>query len=128
MSSMTEPTTATTEDTWVERGQEIDSPDRLRDYVAEIRATASHMQTGLGRAAWGALTGRSWLETPNRPGVPEILGEHLEMTITPPGTTAADATLRQSLATLLVALDAVDRATLTVWLAHVAAKDPARTA
>ncbi|WP_033818823.1 hypothetical protein [Kitasatospora sp. MBT63] len=118
------------EDTWVEQGQEISSPDQLRDYVAEIRAAVSHMQTGLGRAAWGALTGRAWLDTPadSRPNVPAIVDDHLEMTVTPVGTTAADAAFRQSLAALLAALDAVDRATLTVWLAQIAAQDPARTA
>ncbi|MFD5468237.1 hypothetical protein ACFWIQ_36325 [Kitasatospora sp. NPDC127059] len=122
--------TAAAEDTWVEQGQEISSPDQLRDYIAEIRAAVSHMQTGLGRAAWGALTGRAWLDTPadDRPNVPTIVDEHLEMTVTPAGTTAADAAFRQSLATLLAALDAVDRATLTAWLAQIAAQDPARTA
>ncbi|MFH8387720.1 hypothetical protein ACH4E7_43745 [Kitasatospora sp. NPDC018058] len=127
---MTDTTIPAVEDTWVEQGQEISTPEQLQQYVSQLRAAASHMQTGLGRAAWGALTGRSWLDTPGdeRPNVPTILSEHLEMTVTPAGMTATDATLRQSLATLLVALDAVDRATLTTWLAQVAAQDPNRTA
>ncbi|MEU8623179.1 hypothetical protein [Streptomyces sp. NPDC048623] len=127
---MTDTTIPTAEDTWVEQGQEVSSPEELREYVAQLRAAVSHMHTGLGRAAYGALKGHPWLETP--PGellnVPEILRQHLEMTITPAGTTAKDATFRQSLAALLVALDAVDRATLTVWLAQTAAQDPDRTA
>uniref|UniRef100_UPI002F919095 hypothetical protein n=1 Tax=Streptomyces virginiae TaxID=1961 RepID=UPI002F919095 len=127
---MTDTTISIAEDTWVEAGQEVNSPEQLREYVAQLRAAVSHMQTGLGRAAWGALTGRSWLDTPadETPNVPDILSQHLEMTVTPAGTTAKDATYRQSLAALLVALDAVDRATLTVWLAQTAAQDPDRRA
>lgn len=36
------------------------------------------------------------------------------MTVTPTGMAAKDAVYRQSIAALIVALDAVDRATLTV--------------
>ncbi|MGO4427238.1 hypothetical protein AB4Z54_53165, partial [Streptomyces sp. MCAF7] len=117
-----------TDDTWVEQGQEISTTADLREYVAAIRAEVSHMQTGLQRAAFGALTGRSWLDTPGgeRPG--DIVGNHLEMTITPAGMTARDAVYRQSLAALVVALDAVDRATLTAWLADINAQDPGRKA
>lgn len=116
------------DDDWVERGMEISTTADLREYVAAIRAEVSHMQTGLQRAAYGALTGRSWLDTPavERPG--DVIGEHLEMTVTPAGMTARDAVYRQSLATLVVALDAVDRATLTTWLADVNAQDPDRPA
>ncbi len=128
MTDITTPTIPIAEDTWVEQGQEVSSPEELREYVAHLRAAVSHMQTGLGRAAYGALTGRSWLDTPGDDRPYNILGDHLEMTVTPAGTTAKDATYRQSLATLLVALDAVDRATLTVWLAQIAAQDPDRTA
>lgn len=123
-------TDITTEDTWVEQGQEVYTPQQLREYVSQIRAAVSHMHTGLGRAAFGALNGRSWLDTPtdDRLNVSEILSERLEMTVTPAGTTATDATFRQSLAALLAALDAVDRATLTTWLAEIAAQEPNRTA
>ncbi|MFI7096739.1 hypothetical protein [Streptomyces lydicus] len=119
-----------TDDTWVEQGQEISSANGLREYVAEIRAQVSHMQTGLSRAAWGALQGRSWIDTPGgeRPNYQDLLREHLDMTCTPPGITAKDAVYRQSLAALLVALDAVDRATLTTWIAEISAQDPNRPA
>ncbi|WP_327419719.1 hypothetical protein [Streptomyces sp. NBC_01233] len=123
---MTDSTITVAEDTWVEAGQEISTPEELRVYVAQLRSTVLHMQSGLGRAAWGALTGRSWIDTPatERQNVPDIISDHLEMTVTPAGTTAKDATYRQSLATLLGALEAVDRATLTVWLAQAAVHDP----
>ncbi|WP_406427809.1 hypothetical protein OHA59_19110 [Streptomyces sp. NBC_01589] len=45
--------------TWVERGQKIGTTNELREYVAAIRAEVHQMQTGLGRAAWGVLKGRS---------------------------------------------------------------------
>lgn len=119
-----------TDDTWVEQGQEVRSTKELREYVAQLRATVSHMHTGLGRAAWGALNGQSWLDTPGgeRPTVSDLLSEHLEMTATPAGMTARDAVYRQSLAALVVALDAVDRATLTAWLADINVQDPERKA
>lgn len=117
-----------TDDTWIERGQEISTTADLREYVAQIRAAASHMQVGLQRAAFGALTGTSWLDTPGGDRPADVLGEHLEMTVTPAGTTARDAVYRQALAALLVALDAVDRATLTAWLADVNVRDPDREA
>lgn len=116
------------DDDWVERGQEISTTTDLREYVAAIRAEVSHMQTGLQRAAYGALTGRSWLDTPGDDRPHNILGDHLEMTVTPAGMAAKDAVYRQSLAALLVALDAADRATLTVWLAEISAQDPDRPA
>ncbi|MEU8765010.1 hypothetical protein [Streptomyces sp. NPDC048659] len=127
---MTDTTITIAEDNWVEAGQEVSSPEELREYVAQLRAAVSHMHTGLGRAAFGALNGRSWLDTPGdeRLAAAEILGDHLEMTVTPAGTKAKDATFRQSLAALQAALDAVDRATLTVWLAQIAAQDPDRLA
>jgi len=116
-----------TDDTWIEQGQEISTTADLREYVAEIRAEVSHMQTGL-RAAFGALTSRSWLDTPGDDRPADILGEHLEMTVTPAGMAAKDALYRQALAALVVALDAVDRATLTAWMADVNAQDPNRRA
>ncbi|MEU3221199.1 hypothetical protein [Streptomyces sp. NPDC006971] len=117
-----------TDDTWVERGHEISTTADLREYVAEIRAEVSHMQTGLQRAAYGAFTGRSWLDAPEGELPADIVGEHLEMTVTPAGMTARDAVYRQSLAALVVALDAVDRATLTAWLADINAREPDRPA
>ncbi|MFC9223197.1 hypothetical protein ACFT8W_21130 [Streptomyces hygroscopicus] len=116
------------DDNWVERGQEISSTTDLREYIAEVRAAVSHMHTGMQRAAFGALTGRSWLDTPGDERPEDILGEHLEMTVTPAGMAAKDAALRQSLAVLVASLDAADRATLTAWLAEIAAADPHRTA
>ena len=118
------------DDTWIEQGQNINSTNELREYVAAIRSEAHHMQTGLGRAAAGALAGRSWNDTPSdeRINHDDLLREHLDMTVTPTGTAAKDAVYRQALASLLVALDAVDRATLTVWLADINAQDPNRPA
>ncbi|MGW5696830.1 hypothetical protein ACWEWX_39915 [Streptomyces asiaticus] len=118
------------DDTWVEQGQKISSTDELREYVAAIRAEVHHMQTGLARAAAGALQGRSWLDTPGdeRANHADVLHEQLDMTVTPTGMAAKDAVYRQSLAALLVALDAVDRATLTAWLADINAQDPDRPA
>ncbi|MFI1769266.1 hypothetical protein ACH41H_45590 [Streptomyces sp. NPDC020800] len=88
------------------------------------------MQTGLSRTAAGALKGRSWLDTPGEERVDhdDLLCDHLDMTVTPAGTAAKDAVYRQALAALPVALDAVDRATLTAWLADVNAQDPNRPA
>ncbi|MGX1632690.1 hypothetical protein ACWGUL_01330 [Streptomyces albidoflavus] len=117
-----------TDDTWVERGQEISTTADLREYISEIRAEVSHMQTGLQRAAVGALTGKPWLDTPWEDKPTDILNEQLEMTVTPTGMAARDAVYRQSLAALIVALDAVDRATLTAWLADINAQDPDRKA
>ena len=118
------------DDTWVERGQEISNTNELREYVSAIRGHVHHMQTGLSRAAWGALNGQCWEDTPGDKHVDydDLLREHLDMTVTPTGMAAKDAVYRQSLAALLVALDAVDRATLTVWLADINAKDPDRPA
>lgn len=115
---------------WIDKGQEISTTDELREYVAALRADVHHMQTGLARAAWGALTGRSWYDTPGeeRPDHDDFLCDYLDMTVTPNGMAAKDATFRQSLAGLLVALDAVDRASLTAWLAQIAAADPERRA
>ncbi|MGW4028227.1 hypothetical protein ACWEFL_02725 [Streptomyces sp. NPDC004838] len=118
------------DDAWIETGQTISSADELREYVSALRAHVHHMQTGVARAAAGALTGRSWLDTPGseRPDHADFLHEHLDMTVTPAGMTARDAVYRQSLAALITALDAVDRATLTVWLADIAQADPDRRA
>ncbi|MFD8516551.1 hypothetical protein ACFV27_37105 [Streptomyces antimycoticus] len=118
------------DDTWIEQGQKISNASELREYVAAIRAEVHHMQTGLARAAAGALNGRSWLDTPGdeRASHGDVLHEQLDMTVTPAGMAAKDAVYRQSLAALLVALEAVDRATLTVWLADISAKDPNRPA
>lgn len=117
-----------TDDTWIEQGQEISTTADLREYIAAIRGEVSHMQTGLQRAAYGALTGRSWLDIPVDDRPADILGKHLEMTATPAGMAARDAVFRQALATLVAALDAVDRATLTAWLADINAKDSDRRA
>ncbi|CAL9668774.1 hypothetical protein SUDANB145_07304 (plasmid) [Streptomyces sp. enrichment culture] len=118
------------DDTWIEQGQNISTPNELREYIAALRAEVHHMQTGLARAAAGALSGRAWNNTPGdeRPNHDDLLRDHLDMTATPTGMAAKDAVYRQSLAALLVALDAVDRATLTVWLADINAKDPNRPA
>ncbi|WP_371794071.1 hypothetical protein [Streptomyces sp. NBC_01718] len=118
------------DDTWVERGQQIGITSELREYVAAIRAEVQHMQTGLGRAVWGVLKGRSWLDTPGdeRFDHADFLRGQLDMTVIPAGMAAKDAVYRQSLAALLIALDAVDRAALTAWLADVNAKDPDRPA
>ena len=116
-------------DEWVEHGQKISSAEELREYVTRIRAEVSAMQSGLSRAAFGALTGRAWIDSlGKRLSVQDMLHEHLEMTVTPPGLAAKDAVYRQSLATLLAALETVDRATLAAWLADVSAQDPNRTA
>lgn len=117
-----------TDDTWIERGQEISTTTDLREYIAAMRAEISHMHTGILRAAHGALTGRSWLDTPGDERSADIVADHLEMTVTPAGTPAKDATLRQALAVLATTLDSADRATLTAWLAEIAAADPHRTA
>ncbi|MFF6860308.1 hypothetical protein ACFY9H_33625 [Streptomyces bacillaris] len=115
-------------DTWVERGHEISASEELREYVAEIRGQISHMQTGLTRAAFGAVTGRSWIDTPGDERPRDVLGDHLEMTVIPAGTSARDAVHRQALAALVAALDAADRAALTAWLAEVNRVDPDRQA
>ncbi|MFC8237277.1 hypothetical protein [Streptomyces sp. NPDC057284] len=88
------------------------------------------MQTGLGRAVWGVLKGRSWLDTPGdeRFDHADFLRGQLDMTVIPAGMTAKDAVYRQSLAAPLVALDAVDHAALSAWLVGVNAKDPDRPA
>ncbi|MET8534359.1 hypothetical protein ABZV67_21085 [Streptomyces sp. NPDC005065] len=118
------------DDTWVEQGEKIGTTNELREYVTAIRAEVHHMQTGLGRAAWGVLRGRSWLDTPRdeRFDHADVLREQLDMTVTPAGMAAKDAVYRKSLAALLVALDAVERVTLTAWLADINAKDPDRPA
>lgn len=118
------------DDDWVETGEKVSSAEELREYVSELRATVHHMQTGLVRAATGALAGRSWIDTPGeeRANHDDGLREQLDMTVTPSGMAAKDAVYRQSLAALVVALDAVDRATLTVWLADINGQDPDRPA
>lgn len=112
-------------DTWIDQGQAVATSAALRAYVATLRAEVHHMHTGLSRAVWGVLTGRPWIDTPGteRRGYADVL-HAVDMTVTPAGLHAKDATYRQSLAALFVALDAVDRATLTVWLADTAAADP----
>jgi hypothetical protein len=116
---------------WTDTGNEISTMGELSEFVTLLRAEVHHMRVGLSRAAWGALNERPWIKTPaegqSRPNDEDIL-HALNMTVTPAGTAAKDATLRNSLATLLVALDAVDHAALTVWLARVNAEDPDRTA
>ena len=116
---------------WTDTGNEISTMGELSEYVTLLRAEVHHMRVGLSRAAWGALNGQPWIKTPaeggSRPNDEDILSA-LDMNVTPAGTTAKDATLRHSLATLLTALDAADHAALTVWLAKVTAEDPNRTA
>lgn len=116
---------------WTATGNEISSLDELSEFVTLLTAEAHHMRVGLSRVAWGALTGTPWLKTPEdgqqRPdddGIMSILNMH----VTPAGTTAKDALLRQSLASLITALDAVDQAGLAVWLAKVNSQDPDRKA
>ncbi|MDT0435636.1 MULTISPECIES: hypothetical protein [Streptomyces] len=116
---------------WVDHGGTVRSMDELHHLVARMGTDVHHMRTGLARAAWGALRGRAWSADPvdgqARPSAEDVLGS-LRMRITPAGMTAKEAAMRQSLATLLAALDAVDEATLTVWLARISASDPYRTA
>ncbi|MFJ8746700.1 hypothetical protein ACIRL2_46095 [Embleya sp. NPDC127516] len=118
-----------TDETWIERARAIDGTGELRKYVAEIRAEVLRVRTGLAFAAWGALGRRAWRDTPvdERPD-PDVLLRGLETTTVPPGTPARDAVYRQSLAALLVTLDAADRAALTAWLAGINAHDPDWTA
>ncbi|MER6605649.1 hypothetical protein ABT282_06980 [Streptomyces sp. NPDC000927] len=118
------------DDTWIEQGQQISNTNELREYIADIRASAHHMQTGLARAAWGALNGYSWDNTPYSERVKheEFVRQDLDMTVPPSGMTARDALYRQSITALLAALDTVDRATLAAWLADVNAQDPDRPA
>ncbi|MFK0288325.1 hypothetical protein ACIQVL_48815 [Streptomyces sp. NPDC090499] len=117
-------------DDWTETGQEIRSPSEFLEYLSRIRAEAGHMGTGLARGYWGATNGQAWVDRANgvKPPTAREIAESLDMTVTPPGTTALHATYRQSLAGLLAALEAVDKAALTAWLAHVAVLDPNRTA
>lgn len=117
-------------DDWTETGQDISTPGQLLEYLSRIRYEAKHMYTGLARAAWGAENEQAWIDRSNRQQPPNAveIAASLNMTITPAGTTAKDATFRQALAGLLAALEAVDQAALTAWLAHVAAQDPTRTA
>lgn len=116
---------------WTETGNSITTMGELLEFLTLVRAEAHHMRVGLSRAAWGALNGRAWDDTPaegqSRPDDEDILAG-LNMTVTPVGTTAKDATLRNSLAALITALDTADHAALTAWLAHVAAQDPDRLA
>lgn len=118
-------------DDWTDTGNSITTPNELLEFISLLRSEAHHMRVGLSRAAWGALNGRAWDAIPgegeSRPTDTEILAS-LDMTVTPSGTSTKDATLRQSLATLITALDAVDHAALTAWLAHVTATDPDRLA
>lgn len=116
---------------WTDTGNSITTMAELLEFLTLVRAEAHHMRVGLSRAAWGALNGRAWDAVPeegqSRPTDEEIL-DGLNMTVTPAGTTAKDAALRNSLAALVSALDTVDHAALTAWLAHVAAQDPNRPA
>lgn len=115
---------------WVDEGNTVSSPSGLQELVARLRGDAHHMRTGLARAAWGALHGRAWGDAGDvrvRPNAEEILHQ-LRMSAVPAGMTAKEATHRQALAALLAALDAVDEAALTVWLAHVNSQDPNRQA
>lgn len=116
---------------WTEDGNQITTPGELLEFISQVRGEVHHMRVGLSRAAWGALNNRAWDQEPGegqtRPTDEEIL-DSLNMTVTPAGTPAKDATLRQSLATLIACLDAADHASLTAWLAHVTAQDPNRPA
>ena len=115
---------------WTDTGNEISSLDELSEFVTLLTAEAHHMRVGLSRAAYGALTGTPWAKPEDgqqRPDDEDILAL-LDMHVTPAGTTAKDALLRQSLAALITALDAVDQAGLAVWLAKVNSQDPERRA
>ncbi|MFF8840488.1 hypothetical protein [Streptomyces sp. NPDC015130] len=118
------------DDAWIEAGQTVSSPDELREYIAHLRTTAQHMRTGLLRAASGALQGQAWndMRFEEKPLLERDIPAAFNMTVTPSGTMAKDAVYRQSIGTLLAALDAVDQATLTAWLAQVNAADPDRKA
>lgn len=117
-------------DDWTEIGQQINNPSELLEYLSRIRAEAGHMGTGLARGYWGATNGQAWIDRSNgvKPPTAAEITESLDMTATPPGITALHATYRQSLAGLLAALEAVDKAALAAWLAHVAVVAPNRTA
>lgn len=115
-------------DAWVERGERINTPDELREYLTALRIEVYRMRTGLERAALGALTGRPWDAIPIADRPDDIRGDYLEMTVTQAGMAARDAVYRQALAALVVSLDAVGRAALTAWLANHNAADPDRRA
>lgn len=116
---------------WTDVGRQISSMEELTEFVTLLRSEAHHMRVGLSRAAYGALTGTPWVKPPadgqQRPDDEDILSL-LDMNITPAGTTAKEALLRQSLASLIKALDTVDHVGLSVWLAKVNSEDPDRTA
>jgi hypothetical protein len=116
---------------WTSTGNQITTMGELSELITLVRSEVHQMRVGLSRAAWGTLNGRALATVPaegeSRPNDEDIL-HALDMTVTPVGTAAKDATLRNSLVTLLAALDAADHAALTVWLARVNAEDPDRTA
>ncbi|MFJ8006106.1 hypothetical protein [Streptomyces fagopyri] len=116
---------------WTGTANEIDGAGGLFALVAKANSEIRTIRVAISRAAWGALNGRAWITEPaegeSRPTDDEVL-QLLDMTVTPPGTTARDAVYRQSLATLITALDAVDSAALGAWLAHVNAENPNRPA
>jgi hypothetical protein len=116
---------------WTDAGNKITTQGDLLEFIALVRSEAHHMRVGLSRAAWGALNNRAWDEEPaegeTRPNDEDIL-RSLDMTVTPAGTPAKAAALRNSLASLIAALDTVDHAALTAWLAHITAHDPDRSA
>lgn len=116
---------------WTDIGNHVGSLGELSEFVTLLTAEAHHMRMGLSRAAYGALTGTPWIKEPEdgqpRPNDEDIL-RILDMHVTPAGTTAKDALLRQSLASLITALDAVDHMGLAVWLAKVNSQDPDRRA
>ncbi|MCL8016886.1 hypothetical protein [Streptomyces sp. AS02] len=116
---------------WTDLGNHVGDLGQLSEFVSLMTAEARHMRVGLSRAAWGALTGTPWLKTAEAgqqlPDGEDIMSI-LDMHVTPAGTTAKDALLRHSLASLITALDAVDQAGLAVWLAKVNSQDPDRKA
>ena len=116
--------TATDRD-WVDAGQNISSYPEMFEYLSQVRAAVHHMHTGIQRAAHGALTGRSWIDSFP---IDEDADTDLNMTVTPPGMTAKDTLYRQALDTLLGALETADRAALAAWLADVNRLDPERRA
>ncbi|MFJ4787590.1 hypothetical protein [Streptomyces sp. NPDC088794] len=116
---------------WVDDGNTVRTAAELQELVGAMRADVHHMRTGLARAAWGALHGQPWANAPVEGGVrpdAEAVLEQLRMSVVPAGMTAKEATHRQSLAVLLTALDAVDEASLVVWLAGVTVDNPNRPA
>lgn len=118
-----------TVDALIRRGGEVFTTDDLMEYISDLRSLLTGIDTGLGRAAWGAVGGLCWADAPadERLSAMDML-ETLDMTITPAGMTARDALFRQSLAALHAVLRAADGAALTAWIAHINDLNPDKVA